>query len=199
MNLDGLTNSWAFQEALADDRLAAWLVDRGLNAYVAPPAPEAGVAHLYTRAGLASAADEVDLTVAPIHGGSTRDVAVWRVVAISGIGPPPSIRSGAPFARTRNPIVGSLITSGRFTLHARHRDRWKQTVPIAGIEAMRQEVGQLAVELHDPLRQHGVHAGHVIHRLLQAVHLAVTHDEIAYAAGGQLPCNVINGGLCGEE
>ena len=38
INLDGLTNSWDFQQALAEDRLAGWLTDRGVNAYVSPPA-----------------------------------------------------------------------------------------------------------------------------------------------------------------
>ena len=84
INLDGLTNSWDFQQALADDRVAGWLTDRGVNAYVAPPAVEDGVALLITRAGLSSTPRTLRLHVEPIRPVSpaSGDIAVWRVTAI---------------------------------------------------------------------------------------------------------------------
>ena len=84
INLDGLTNSWDFQQALADDRVPGWLTDRGVNAYVAPPPVEDGVALLSTRAGLSSSPRTLRLHVEPIRAVSpaSADIAVWRVTAI---------------------------------------------------------------------------------------------------------------------
>ena len=87
INLDGLTNSWDFQQALAEDRLAGWLTDRGVSAYVSPPAPESGIALLTARAGLSSAPQTIRLHVEPMRDASPASstsggIAVWRVTGI---------------------------------------------------------------------------------------------------------------------
>ena len=84
ITLDGLTNSWDFQNALAEDRLAEWLADRGVSAYVGPPAPNDGVAFLAARAGLSSAPQTLRLRVAPMPGVSPASggATVWRVAKI---------------------------------------------------------------------------------------------------------------------
>lgn len=84
MNLDGLTNSWAFQAALAEGRLGTWLTDRGLNAYVAPPVPEGGMVLLHARAGLASEAQAVRVRVEPFeaHLRSSEVAHVYQVTMI---------------------------------------------------------------------------------------------------------------------
>ena len=90
INLDGLTNSWDFQQALAEDRLAGWLTDRGVNAYVSPPAPQGGMALLTARAGLSSAPQTIRLHVEPMRDASpaaptaptSGGIAVWQVTGI---------------------------------------------------------------------------------------------------------------------
>jgi hypothetical protein len=86
INLDGLTNSWDFQTALAEDRLAPWLADHGFNAYVTSPSTpvERGMAPLEARAGLNSAPQTLQLRVEPMAAATRAPagIAVWRVTAI---------------------------------------------------------------------------------------------------------------------
>ncbi|HXD17262.1 MAG TPA: hypothetical protein VN654_09605 [Vicinamibacterales bacterium] len=90
INLDGLTNSWGFQTALADDRLGPWLIDLGFNAYVTPAsaAIEGGTVALETRAGLRSPPRTLRLRVEPMPGAPrlASGIGVWRVVEV---GPAP--------------------------------------------------------------------------------------------------------------
>ena len=86
INLDGLTNSWDFQTALAEDRLGPWLLDRGFNAYVssASTTVERGVVPLETRAGVQSAPRTLQLRIEPMRAApeAPRSIGVWRVTAI---------------------------------------------------------------------------------------------------------------------
>jgi hypothetical protein len=83
MNMDGLTNSWEFQAALADGRLAHWLGERGLNAYVGPPDPDSGAVVVHTRAGVASAPRTLRVRVEPMGRGRVSPTPrVYRVTTI---------------------------------------------------------------------------------------------------------------------
>ena len=85
INLDGLTNSWDFQTALAEDRLGPWLIDHGFNAYVSSgsTAIEGGVVPLETRAGLQSAPRTLQLRLEPLPGAPpSGNIRVWRVAAV---------------------------------------------------------------------------------------------------------------------
>jgi hypothetical protein len=86
INLDGLTSSWDFQTALAEDRLGPWLIDQGFNAYVtsASTAIEGGTVPLETRAGLRSAPRTLRLRIEPMPGAArlASGIGVWRVVAL---------------------------------------------------------------------------------------------------------------------
>ena len=94
MNLDGLTNSWDFQTALATGRLGTWLEQRGLNTYVAPPVPEGGIVLLHTRAGLGSAAQVVRVRGEALKAtiGSPNDPRVYALTTIETLEP-----DAAPF------------------------------------------------------------------------------------------------------
>jgi len=85
INMDGLTNSWDFQQALAEHRLAPWLTDRGLNTYVTHATIDRDGAVLHARAGLSSPSQTLHLQVEPISSVSapaTGEIAVWRVTMI---------------------------------------------------------------------------------------------------------------------
>jgi hypothetical protein len=87
MNLDGLTNSWDFQTALATGRLGIWLKERGLNAYVAPPGPDGRIVLIHTRAGLGSAAQTIRVEVEPLKAetGSANGGRVYAVTTFETI------------------------------------------------------------------------------------------------------------------
>jgi hypothetical protein len=84
INLDGLTNSWEFLEALEHHQVAGWLRARGLNAYVAPPAPEGSVASLHIRAGLTAPPGILSVRVQPLESPAEAfaRIGVWRITEI---------------------------------------------------------------------------------------------------------------------
>jgi len=86
INLDGLTSSWDFQSALAEDRLGPWLIDQGFNAYVtsASTAIEGGTVPVETRAGLRSPPRTLRLRIEPMPGAArlASGIGVWRVAAL---------------------------------------------------------------------------------------------------------------------
>ena len=84
INLDGLTNSWEFLDALEHHQAAAWLKARGLNAYVSPPAPEGSVVSLHVRAGLSAPAGVLSARVEPMTSVAAMPgrIGVWRITGI---------------------------------------------------------------------------------------------------------------------
>ena len=84
INLDGLTNSWDFIDALEHQQMAGWLRARGLNAYLSPPAPEGSVAWLHLRAGLSAPAGILSVRVEPMTSAAATlgPIGVWRITEI---------------------------------------------------------------------------------------------------------------------
>jgi hypothetical protein len=86
INLDGLTNSWAFLDAVEHHQVAAWLRTRGLNAYVSPPAPAGSVASLHVRPGLFAPAETLSVRVEPMMptAATLGRIGIWRITGIEG-------------------------------------------------------------------------------------------------------------------
>jgi len=97
LNLDGLTGSYEFQEALRDDRFVEWLRRVGLNCCFGPvehvPASPTATTALWTRPGMNGVAREALLTVRWPAAYEAAGVSVYTVLAIDRPDPPPA---GAP-------------------------------------------------------------------------------------------------------
>jgi hypothetical protein len=100
LNLDGLTGSYEFQEALRDDRFVEWLRGVGLNASLGPvehvPGSPTATATLLSRPGMSGIARKAIVTVHWPAVYDFPDVSVYTVVAIRRpVGPPPAASRGS--------------------------------------------------------------------------------------------------------